>query len=88
MRNRNPVSLTIGDRVREREHVGDHVVSRSSPGYQRVCSIIGHRRHGVVVDVEVRRARNGSACKYIHVQWDHLNTPSVHAVSRIEKVSD
>lgn len=88
MKRTKSAPLAIGDRVRERERVCDHVVTRNSPRYEQVCRIIRHRRHGVVLDVEVRRASNGSACKYVHVQWDHLRTPSVHAVSRIEKVAD
>lgn len=83
-----PVKLAIGDRVRERERVADHVVTPASPNFQRVRSILGQRRYGVVVDVEIKRSVRGCACKYIHVQWDHLASPSVHASSRIEKVLD
>lgn len=83
-----PIPLAIGDRVRERERVADHVVLPTSPSYQQVRSILGHRRYGIVVGVEVKRSSRGSACKYIHVQWDHLTSPSVHASSRIEKVDD
>lgn len=80
--------LSVGDRVRERERVADHVVTPTSPSFQQVRGILGHRRYGIVVAVEVKKSIRGSACKYIHVQWDHLNTPSVHASSRIEKVAD
>lgn len=83
-----PVTLAIGDRVRERERVADHVVTPTSPSFQQVRSILGHRRYGIVVDVEIKRSSRGCACKYIHVQWDHLSSPSVHASSRIEKVLD
>lgn len=83
-----PSPLAIGDRVRERDRVADHVVTPTSPSYQQVRSILGHRRYGVVVGVEIKRSRTGSACKYIHVQWDHLVTPSVHAMSRIERIDD
>lgn len=83
-----PVTIAVGDRVRERDRVADHVVTPTSPSFEKVCSILGNRRYGIVVDVEIKRSRRGSACKYIHVQWDHLNTPSVHASCRIEKVFD
>lgn len=88
MTKRPPLSLSIGDRVRERQRVADHVVTPTSPNFHKVRSILGNRRHGIVVDVEIKRSSTGSACKYIHVQWDHLTTPSVHASSRIEKVPD
>ena len=83
-----PVSLAVGNRVRERDRVADHVVTPSSPSYQQVRTILGSRRYGIVVGVEIKRSSRGSACKYIHVQWDHLTSPSVHASSRIEKVFD
>lgn len=83
-----PLPLKIGDRVRERDRVADHVVTPSSPNFEQVRSILGGRRYGIVVGVEIKRSSRGSACKYIHVQWDHLMTPSVHASCRIERVSD
>lgn len=83
-----PVPIAVGDRVRERDRVADHVVTPSSPNFHQVCSILGSRRYGIVVGVEIKRSARGSACKYIHVQWDHLCTPSVHASCRIEKVAD
>lgn len=83
-----PTPLAIGDRVRERDRVADHVVTPSSPSFKQVSSILGSRRYGIVVGVEIKRSARGSACKYIHVQWDHLGTPSVHASCRIEKVAD
>jgi len=83
-----PVALVIGDRVRERDRVADHVVTLSSPSYQQVRGILSNRRYGVVVGVEIKRSAAGSACKYIHVQWDHLSSPSVNASGRIEKVAD
>lgn len=83
-----PLPLAVGDRVRERDRVADHVVTPSSPSFDQVRSILGSRRYGVVVGVEIKRSARGSACKYIHVQWDHLESPSVHASCRIEKVID
>lgn len=83
-----PLPLVVGDRVRERDRVADHVVTPSSPSFDQVRSILGSRRYGVVVGVEIKRSARGSACKYIHVQWDHLESPSVHASCRIEKVTD
>ena len=83
-----PTPLAIGDRVRERDRVADHVVTPSSPSFQQVRGILGSRRYGIVVGVEIKRSARGSASKYIHVKWDHLNTPSVHASCRIEKVAD
>jgi hypothetical protein len=80
--------LSVGDRVRERDRVADHVVTPTSPSFQQVRGILSQRRYGIVVGVEIKKSIRGSACKYIHVQWDHLNTPSVHASSRIEKVAD
>lgn len=80
--------VSIGDRVRERDRVADHVVTPGSPSYRQVRSILGQRRYGFVVDIEIKRSRTGGACKYIHVQWDHLESPSVHASSRIEKAPD
>lgn len=82
------ITIAVGDRVRERDRVADHVVTPTSPSFQQVRSILGNRRYGIVVGVEIKRSSRGSACKYIHVQWDHLNTPSVHASCRIEKVVD
>jgi hypothetical protein len=83
-----PALLTVGDRVRERDRVADDVITPSSPSFSQVRGILGNRRYGVVVGVEIKRSSRGRACKYIHVQWDHLNSPSVHAICRIEKVAD
>jgi hypothetical protein len=88
MSKRIPQTLAIGDRVRERERVADHVVTPSSPNFKQVSSFLGNRRYGIVVGVETKRSSRGSACQYIHVQWEHRSSPSVHALCRIEKVAD
>jgi hypothetical protein len=85
---RKTTPFVIGDRVRERDRVGDDVLSTSSPNFEQVRMILGHRRYGVVTGLETRRARNGAACQYVHVQWSHTKTPSLHARSRLEKVVD
>lgn len=81
-----PVQLQVGDRVRERERVMDDCVNRNSPSFTQVCQILRERRYGKVVGFKVKRNSTGSAINYIQVQWDHLNTPSLHAAGRIEKV--
>ena len=78
--------LAIGDRVRERERVADDVVTRQSPNFAQVASILGQRRTGVIVGVETRRNRRGGAIHYARVQWDHLGSPSLHARFRLEKL--
>lgn len=88
MTTRKTIPLVVGDRVRERDRVGDDILLPSSPNFQQVRRILGTRRYGVVRGLETRRARNGAACQYVHVQWDYAGSPSVHARSRLEKVVD
>jgi hypothetical protein len=88
MTTRRITPLQAGDRVRERDRVGDDVLLPSSPNFQQVRKILGSRRYGVVTELEIKRARNGAACQYVYVKWDHAGTPSLHARSRIEKVPD
>jgi hypothetical protein len=76
--------LRIGDRVRERERVADDVATPASPNSAQVFSILRQRRRGEVVGFQVKRDRKGRAINYVLVQWDHLETPSIHAKSRIE----
>jgi hypothetical protein len=86
MVSRRPVQFQIGDRVRERGRVADDVVTSSSPNCRQVFSILRETRKGQVVGFEVKRASNGSAINCVLVQWDHLNTPSIHARGRLEKL--
>lgn len=84
----SPSQLQIGDRVRERDRVPDDVVNPSSPNFTQVRQILRERRYGNVVGFQVKRSSRGHAINYIQVLWDHLSTPSLHAVARVEKVSD
>jgi ribosomal protein L19 len=77
----------VGDRVRERDRIADSVITPRSPNYQQVTSILSQRRHGLVVGFVTKRSSNGRCIHYTQVQWDHLSTPSLHAVARIEKVA-
>lgn len=79
------IQFHIGDRVRERDRVADNVATHTSPNSAQVFSILRQQRRGQVVGFEVKRDRSGRSINYVLVQWDHLETPSIHARSRIEK---
>lgn len=79
--------LRPGDRVRERNRHGGCVASPSSPNYQEICKILSHRREGLVVGLETRRNSRGTQCHYAVVRWDHLESPSLHAAFRLERIT-
>lgn len=80
-------SLRPGDRVRERDRNGGCVARPSSPNYHEICKILSHRREGLVVGLETRRNSRGTRCEYAVVRWDHLESPSIHAAFRLERIA-
>jgi hypothetical protein len=87
MSSASPSPLAVGDRVRERDRVGDDVIAPSSPAYAKVRPLLGQRRYGQVVGLSVRRASNGARLSYAQVLWDHRQSPSEHAFCRLERVA-
>lgn len=83
---RSAAQLRPGDRVRERGNTGGCVANPSSPNYRAVCEILAQRREGSVISLETRRNSKGARCEYVKVCWDHLQTPSVHAAFRLERL--
>lgn len=79
--------LIPGDRVRERPRSGSCVATAASPNIKAVQAILSRRREGWVVGVESRQNSKGVRCDYAMVCWDHLKTPSMHAVFRLERVA-
>lgn len=79
-------SLGPGDRVREKPRIGGCVASELSPNIKAVKAILAQRREGLIVGLESRRNSKGARCDYAMVQWDHLKTPSIHAVFRLERI--
>jgi hypothetical protein len=82
-----PAHLAVGDRVRERDRVGDDVATPRSPRWQQVAAHMAERRYGQVVALTTRRARNGAQLRYAQVLWDRRRQPSEHACFRLERVA-
>lgn len=80
--------LAVGDRVRERDRVGDDVITPLSPGYARVRAQLAERRYGRIVALTTRRNRSGAALRYAQVLWDRRQSPSEHATCRLERAPD
>jgi hypothetical protein len=80
--------LRAGDRVRERSGNTLVVATAASPNLPAVKRITGSRRQGMVVAVETRRNSRGHQIAYAYVQWDHLQSPSLHASQRLERITD
>ena len=87
MTTRRASKLQPGDRVRERERVRDDVVTSLSPNFRQVFRYLREQRYGTVAGIEMRRVRSGASCQYVKVIWDGMQTPSVHARGRLEKIS-
>lgn len=79
--------LQLGDRVRERNRVAGCVATPYSANYKTVCDILSNVRVGSVVGFETRRNSRGIRCSYAMVHWDHLQSPSMHAAFRLEKIT-
>lgn len=78
--------LKPGDRVREKSRLAGCVASDGSPNIKAVRAILAQRREGLIVSLESRRNSKGARCDYAMVCWDHLRTPSSHAVFRLERI--
>lgn len=78
--------LMPGDRVREKPRSGSCVATAASPNIKAVQAILSRRREGRVVGLESRHNSKGVRCDYAMVCWDHLKSPSMHAVFRLERV--
>lgn len=46
------------------------------------------RRIGQIVGMESKRNTRGTRCDYAMVRWDHLQTPSMHAIFRLERIPE
>lgn len=76
--------LKVGDRVRERLAVGDRNYSSNPADPYRADRRLSQRRVGEIVSLEQHPDRNGRMMRYARIRWDHLKTPSLHALFRVE----
>lgn len=73
-----------GDRVIEKPRPGDHVFSKQTANFDQIARYAASRRSGRVVRLIEKRSSRGSTIRYVEVVWDGLQSPSVHAASRLE----
>lgn len=73
-------SLSAGDFVIERLNPGGHLAPVDPAMAKRF-----NRRTGRVVEITTHRNKTGGRISYAHVIWDGLRSPSLHAVSRLER---
>jgi hypothetical protein len=79
-------TLQIGDRVRERDSLKMFIAKPTSPGFAIARDIVKSERRGKIVEIETRKAANGSSYTYVSVLWDGDQRPRTHARQRIELV--
>lgn len=78
--------LQVGDRVQERNRLGGFIAT--GPNFENVRRVRSSRRVGEIVGFESKRNTRGTRCDYAMVRWDHLRSPSVHAVFRLERIPE
>jgi len=79
-----PVTLQVGDRVRERASLNCYFAQPTSANYQQIQQIAGNRRQGSIIEIETRKISNGRQCTYLRILWDGATRPTSHARQRIE----
>lgn len=63
---------------------GDFVIERLNPGGHSMVKRF-NRRTGRVIEIMTHRNKTGGRINYAQVIWDGLRSPSLHAVSRLER---
>lgn len=79
-----PITLQVGDRVRERSSLNCYFAQPTSANYQQIKRIASQPRHGSIVEIESRLVGNGRHYTYLRILWDGAARPTSHARQRIE----
>lgn len=72
--------------MRERNRMGGFITATRESGVFK--QIRSPRRVGQIVGMESKRNTRGTRCDYAMVRWDHLQTPSMHAIFRLERIPE
>jgi hypothetical protein len=75
------VKFKDGDRVAEKPKAS--YIQVNNPKTLEIIKKNRTQRYGTVLGYVYQSNRNGRQTPYIQVQWDHLESPSLHAQSRL-----
>ena len=75
------VKFNEGDRVAEKPKAS--YIQVNNPKSLEIIKKNNKQRFGTVLSYIYQANRNGSKSPYVRVLWDHLESPSLHAQSRL-----
>jgi len=75
------VKFKEGDRVAEKPKAT--YIQVNNPKTLEIIKKNRTQRYGTVLGYVYQSNRNGRKTPYVQVQWDHLESPSLHAQSRL-----
>lgn len=75
------VKFQPGDRVAEKPKAS--YIQVNNPKTLEIIKKNRTQRYGTVLDYVYQTNRTGRKTPYVQVQWDHLESPSLHAQSRL-----
>ena len=75
------VKFKEGDRVAEKPKAC--YIQVNNPKTLEIIKKNRTQRYGTVLGYVYQSNRNGRKTPYVQVQWDHLESPSLHAQSRL-----
>jgi hypothetical protein len=73
--------FTEGDRVAEKPKAS--YIQVNNPKSLEIIKKNSKQRFGTVLSYVYQANRNGRKSPYVNVQWDHLESPCLHAQSRL-----